>query len=262
MNTCGACDKLPAGIYLCHDCTGKLERDLQDVSMAVESLWASAARLDVGNGSVGSSGHSAPTAPTNSSAYDAGRTLNVILTGWADTLGYREPHAVKAAAILLTRIREVRRQEWAPDLKRELREVMWQCDSITDRKQPRVFAGICPIEDEAGVECGTPVYVTEGRPTATCRECKAVWDVTDWRERAITAAGLNTGTAAEVSRILSDPARNLVLRQGTIRQWINRGKLAPIGYRKGRPVYQVRKVRNLWERSLQAQATRRERLAA
>jgi hypothetical protein len=83
-----------------------------------------------------------------------------------------------------------------------------------------------------------------------------VWDLTDWRERAITAAGKQAGTATELSRILSDPVRNLALRQGTIRQWINRGKLAPIGYRKGKPVYQVRKVRNLWERSLAQQAAR------
>ncbi|MGC0237292.1 hypothetical protein [Arthrobacter sp. SD76] len=261
-SNCGACDNLPDGIYLCHACTEKLERDLRDVPATVDALWASAARMDVGNGTVGSSGHSSPTAPTNSRAYDAGRTLNVILTGWADTLGHTEPHAVRAAAVLLTRIREVRAADWAPDLKRELREVLWQCDAVMDRKPRKVFAGICPILID-GAECGTPTYTPEGRAEATCKACGFSWDVVDWRVRALHAAGHRTGTAAEVSRILSDPARNIILRQNTIRVWVAREKLVPVGTNeKGAPVFQIRKVRNLWERQMAKNAARAERMAA
>lgn len=261
-NSCGACDNLPDGIYLCHACTEKLERDLRDVPLTVESLWASAARLDVGTGSVGSSGHASPTAPTNSRAYDAGRTLNVILTGWADTLGHQQPHATKAAAVLLAHIREVRAAEWAPDLKRELREIMWQCDAITDRKGPKVFAGICPTEDD-GEECGNPVYTPAGKTEARCQACGSTWDVTDWRDRALQAAGPSTATAVELTRILSDPVRALIFPQNRVAVWVNRGKLAPIGHREdGRAVYQVRKVRNLWERSLIESAVRSQRIMA
>ena len=267
--SCGACENLPDGIYLCHECTGKLERDLRDVPLTVDSLWASAARMDVGNGSVGSSGHSSPTAPTNSRAYDAGRTLNIILTGWADTLGHQEPLATKAAAVLLAHIREVRAAEWAPDLKRELREILWQCDSITDRRGPMVFAGVCPGLEED--ECGTAVYAPEGRPEARCRDCGAVWDVTDWRERAMIAAGPATATAQELTRILSDPTRALIFPQNKVAVWVNRGKLTHINEHERwlagvleQPVpakrYQVRKVRNLWERSLIESAKRSERM--
>jgi hypothetical protein len=257
--SCGACENLTAGIYLCHECTEKLERDLQDVPLTVESLWASAARLDVGNGSVGSCGHSEPTAPTNSRAYDAGRTLNIILTGWADTLGHRQPHAVKAAAVLLAHIREVRAAEWAPDLKRELREVLWQCDSITDRGGPQVFAGICPTEED-GMECGNPVYTPAGKTE-------------DWRDRALAAAGPATATALELTRILSDPVRALIFPQNKIAVWVNRGKLTHVNewdrWMAGilnQPIpakqYQVRKVRNLWERSLIESAARSQRIMA
>lgn len=270
-NSCGACDNLPDGIYLCHDCTEKLERDLRDVALTVESLWASAARLDVGTGSVGSSGHASPTAPTNSRAYDAGRTLNVILTGWADTLGHREPHAVRAAAVLLAEIRAVRASDWAPDLKQELREVLWQCDAITDRRGPMVFAGICPGLEED--ECGTAVYSPQGKPLARCKACGAVWDVTDWRERAIAAAGPATATAHELTRILSDPTRALIFPQNKIAVWVNRGKLVHVNEWDrwmaglfGKPIpakrYQVRKVRNLWERSLVESAVRSQRIMA
>jgi hypothetical protein len=151
--------------------------------------------------------------------------------------------------------------DWAPVLKQELREALTDCDRATDRAAPRIFAGICPTE-EGGQECGTPVYALEGRPEARCQTCGATWDVTDWRERALTAAGYHTGTASEVSRMLSDPVTREALPQGTIRQWVNRGKLTPIGHRGDKPVYQVRKVRNLWDRSKQALAERRERMAA
>lgn len=270
-NSCGACDNLPDGIYLCHACTEKLERDLGDVKATVDALWASAAKMDVGAGSVGTSGHSSPAAPTNSRAYDIGRTLNIVLTGWADTLGHPEPHAVRAAAVLLAHIREVRSADWAPDLKRELREVMWQADSATDRRGPLVFAGVCPgLEDE---ECGTAVYSPEGKPQARCRDCGAVWDVTDWRERAMIAAGPATATAQELTRILSDPVRALIFPQNKIAVWVNRGKLMHINEHErwlagvlDQPIppkrYQVRKVRNLWERSLVESAVRSQRIMA
>jgi hypothetical protein len=260
--SCGACENLSAGIYLCHECTGKLEQDLTIVALTVEALWASAARLDVGNGSVGSSGHSEPSAPTNSRAYDAGRTLNVILTGWSDTLGHHQPHAVKAAAVLLAHIREVRAAEWAPDLKRELREILQHCDAVMDRRGPQLFAGICPGPDELP-DCGTPVYAPEGRPEARCTTCGTTWDVTDWRERAMVAAGPATATALELSRILSDPIRALIFPQNKVAVWVSRKKLRPIGYREdGRAVYQVRKVRNLWERAIIESAIRSERIMA
>jgi hypothetical protein len=247
---CGACDNQPDGIYLCPGCRDVLIADLGRVEATVEAVWASAARMNVGNGSVGTSGHSAPSEPTNARAYDTGRTLNVILTGWTQALGNRQPHAVKAATVLLEQIREVRGRDWAPVLKQELAEALTDCDRATDRAAPRIFAGCCPTE-EGGQECGTPVYAPEGRPEARCQTCGATWDVTDWRERALTAAGYHTGTASEVSRMLSDPVKNITFPQNKISVWVHREKLAPIGYLEdGTAVYQLRKVRNLWNRAI------------
>jgi hypothetical protein len=261
-SSCGACDNQPDDIYLCLGCRDVLLDDLRRVESTVEAIWAAAARMNVGNGSVGTSGHSAPSEPTNARAYDAGRTLNVILTGWARAIGNNEPHAVKAANVLLAQIREVRGQDWAPVLKQELREALTDCDRATDRSAPSIFAGICPTEED-GEECGTPVYAPEGKPAARCQTCGSTWDVTEWRDRALAAAGPAAGTPAELSRMLSDPITREALPQGTIRQWVNRKKLTPIGHREdGRPVYQVRKVRNLWVRSKAVLAERRARLAA
>lgn len=248
-------------MHLCARCTGHLEEDLREVESMVEALWASAARMEVGNGSVGTSGHATAPDPTNARAYDTGRTLNVILTGWSHALGNRQIHAVRAASVLLAQIREVREQEWAPVLKQELHDALGDCRRAMDRRGPTVFAGICPTE-ENGQECGTPVYTPEGKTEARCQTCGSTWDVTDWRERAMKAAGPATGTATEISRILSDPVQALVFPVNKISVWVNRGKLAPIGVRDGRYVFEVRKVRNLWERALTESAARRERMAA
>lgn len=261
-SSCGACDSQPEDIYLCPGCRDVLIGDLERVESTVEAIWAAAAMMNVGNGSVGTSGHSEPSEPSNARAYDTGRTLNVILTGWSAALGNRQPHAVKAANVLLAQIREVRGQDWAPVLKQELREALTDCDRATDRSAPRIFAGICPTEED-GQECGTPVYAPEGKTEARCQTCGSTWDVTDWRERALIAAGPATATAADLTRILSDPIRALVFPQNKVAVWVNRKKLAPIGYREdGRAVYQVRKVRNLWERALRESAERSERMAA
>ncbi|MDP9184888.1 MAG: hypothetical protein M3O29_04360 [Actinomycetota bacterium] len=233
--------------------------DLREVESTVEAIWASCARMDVGNGSVGSSGHSTAPDPTNARAYDTGRTLNVILTGWARSLGHHQPHAVKAATVLLLRIREVREADWAPVLKQELHDALNDCRRAMDRSGPRIFAGTCPGPDDMP-DCGTPVYAPAGKPEARCQTCGVTWDVTEWRERAMIAAGPATGTAVELSRILSDPTRALVFPQNKISVWVNRGKLSPIGHRDGRPVYQVRKVRNLWDRALIESAVRSERM--
>ncbi|MDQ5860693.1 MAG: hypothetical protein M3536_00320 [Actinomycetota bacterium] len=244
--------------------------DLREVESMVEALWASAARQDVGTGSVGKSGHSAPSDPTNSRAYDAGRTLNVILTGWARALGHTQPHAVKAARVLLANMAEVRAMDWAAVLKQELHDALNDCRSAMDRRGPTIFAGICPTEDQ-GIECGTPVYTPEGKTDARCSTCGSTWDVTDWRERALKAAGPATGTPAEISRMLSDPIRALVFPVNKISVWVNRGKLTHVNEWDrwmagifGKPVppklYQVRKVRNLWERSIIESAARSARI--
>jgi hypothetical protein len=162
--------------------------------------------------------------------------------------------------VLILQIREVREADWAPVLKQELHDALNDCRRAMDRSGPRIFAGTCPGPENMP-DCGTPVYAPEGKPEARCQTCGSTWDVTEWRERAFTALGPSTGTAVELTRILSDPLRSLVFPQNKIAVWISRDKLSPIGYRAdGKAVYQVRKVRNLWERSLIESAVRSERM--
>jgi hypothetical protein len=224
--SCGACENLPDGVYLCHECTGWLERDLGDVAAAVDALWATAARLDVGGGTVGTSGHSVASEPSNSRAMDAGRTLNVILTGWCDTLGYREPHAIKAAAVLLAHIREVRTSDWGPDLKAELREIMYECDRITDRTAERISLGACTVFDEYG-RCTGQIVGIQGQPIAWCRACGAETNVHLHQQMQIAEAWHVRASLPEILRALKYSGHlNVPIKR--VQHWVQRGKLKPV----------------------------------
>lgn len=238
------------GVTLCHQCTDRLETDLREVSSVWADLTVTAAKLDKGQTANGSSGHKAPALPCNFDAIDKSDQLDAVLRGWASTIAVVSPHftAPEIAERLLNQVRWIRRAAWAGDLVQELREALNTARRATDRNAERVFAGMCPTGID-GMECGAAVFTSPGRAVARCHKCKSTWDVTEWRVRAIFAAGLHQGTPAELSRMISDPVTGEALPQARIRQWVRRKKLTPIGVNaKGCPVYQVRKVRNLWAR--------------
>lgn len=226
-NSCGACENLSAGIYLCPGCRDLLIADLEIIPTTVEALWATAARMDVGAGSVGKSGHASPTEPTNSRAYDAGRTLNVILTGWADTLGYREPHAVRAAALLLARINEVRAADWAQDFKRELREILYECDRIMDRMAERITLGRCQGAMDGGVRCFGEIVGIQGQPAAWCRDCGDEVNVHEYKRWMISEAWHVMAPLPAILRALKSSG-HLPVPAKRAEYWIKSGKLKPV----------------------------------
>lgn len=254
---CGNCEAPLDGFTLCHQCTTPLEDDLRAVAGVWEDIMVSGSRLDVGAPSVGGSGgHAGSQEPANLDALDRAQTLRVILGGWKSqlpTIGpFGEPPVI--ARWLLTQIPLIRKMDWAATLKDELHEALNDCRQATDRRDERIFAGICPMENDEGVACGYAVFTQPGRARARCNKCQAWWDASEWRTRAMRAAGIHEGTPAELSRIISDPITGETIQQATIRQWVRRKKLSPVGTNdKGRPTYQVRKVRNLWAR-MQASA--------
>lgn len=240
------------GITLCFKCTTQLEQDLEDVPGVWADIQTTAARLDVGAGSVGSSGNKTAAEPVNLDALDKAQTLRVVLGRYASRLPYLYPagNPVATAALLFSKGNDIRRAEWAGQFKRELRAALNACRYAADRSgnAEAVFAGMCPTLVD-GAECGRAVFTRPGKVQADCRACGSTWDVSDWRVRALNFAGAHEGTPAELSRMLSDPVTGEALPQGRIRLWIHRGKLTPIGTNsKGKPTYQVRKVRNLWMR--------------
>lgn len=248
MGSCGTCEAdTPGNITLCHKDTNRLEQDLAEFNTVWEDLRLTIGRMDRSGPSVGGGGYGHRD-PVNWDAHEKGEQLGKVLTGWSDAYGHPTPDPIEASRILYVGIRNIRKLDWASDLQDELRDAIGAARRAMDRAPNKVFAGMCPTKDNGAV-CGTPLYARPGRPEVDCRACEATWDVTDWRARALIAAGMHQGTPAELSRMITDPVTGEALSQGRIRQWINRDKLAPIGRNaKGKAVYQVRKVRNLMER--------------
>lgn len=225
-NSCGACDNLPDGIYLCPGCRDLLIADLEIIPVTVDALWATAARMDVGAGTVGKSGHASPAEPTNGRAYDAGRTLNVILTGWADTLGHREPHAVRAAALLLAHIHEVRAADWAQDFKRELREILYECDRIMDRMAERISLGRCYGILE-GAQCPGEIVGIQGQERAWCRVCGEEVNAIFHQRYMISEAWHVRAPLPTILRALKSSG-HLPVPAKRAEYWIKAGKLKPV----------------------------------
>jgi hypothetical protein len=253
MSTCTAarCSvELNDGITLCHDHTTFLQEALREVPGAWQNIYVSACKLDVGAGSVGGMGGEASgSEPANLDALDKGQQMLVVLRGWVALMPGPTPHgtAPALAGWLVGQLDTLRRQDWAADLLQELRDALNACAHATDRAGAKVFAGMCPTVTMEG-SCDTPLYAQPGRPVSRCRKCEAEWDVTDWRERALAASEHHSGTAAEISRMLSDPVTREALPQATIRQWVRRQKLEAYACEVAtrRNQYLVSDVRTLW----------------
>lgn len=258
---CGA--SLPEGIHLCYNHLTDLGDDLDAIPGILSDLGAVAIRdTKYGDGLTNAAGETPLLADFE--AITKGRELAALVHSWTTLIQEqtddkpRDPRSpASCARWVRSKTRTIRSSDWAGDMADELRVAVRQNRAATDRPEPRVFAGMCPtsIQDQT---CGAPLYTLSGTPTAHCRVCGNNWDATTWRAEAIEAAAMHTGTAVEVSRILSDPVTLQLLPQSKIWDWVRRGLLAPINReeiaaatlegRRLKPVYQIRKVRNLWVR--------------
>jgi hypothetical protein len=213
-------------MHLCAQCTEVLEMDLAEVDGTIEDLWTTTARMDVGSGSVGKSGHSTPSEPINLHAMETGRTLSAILTGWASVLGYPEPHPVKASSVLLTQIREVRQQDWAPVLKQELRESLNDCRRAMDRAAERITLGRCQTVTE-GERCPDMVKAIAGAHEGRCRTCGETVDVLTYQSELMRAAGHVLAPLAKLVRALRSAGHLPGVSVKRVENWVARGKLSP-----------------------------------
>lgn len=214
-------------MHLCAGCTEGLEQDLAEVDTTIEDLWASIARMDVGGGSVGTSGHATPSEPINLHAMETGRTLSVILTGWTNALGHIEPDPVKASSVLLAQIREVRKQDWAPVLKQELRDALNACRRSMDRAAERIPLGKCQTV-LAGEHCPDTVTAIAGAPEGRCRTCGATVDVIDYQRARVQQAGHVRAPLSKLVRALRSAGHLPGVSVKRVENWVARGKLGPV----------------------------------
>ena len=211
------------GVTLCHNCTTYLEADLRAAAFLWGDIQTTCARLDVGAASVGSSGHKAAQPAANLDALDKAQTLRVVLGGWASHLATLHPAGdpVKTALWLLTQITEIRKQDWAGDLKQELRDAVNACRLSTDRAAERISLGQC------STECPGIMTAIVGSRVARCRECGGTASVSE-RQQWIIAEAWHVATfLPHVVRALSQGGHAKVdIRKADV--WVHRGKLEPV----------------------------------
>lgn len=226
--SCGNCPTPTGdGQFLCHRCCEALEWDLAEVNALWEDLQVTVAKLDKGAESVGSGGHAGSSAPVNLTASERGQTLTAVLTGWVTVLGHQTRDPLQASDVLLSRIREVRTQEWAPDLLRELHEAMGQCRAATDRAAELVVIGRCQTVTE-GERCPDVVKAIQGATHGRCRTCGTKVDILEHQQELIQAAGHVRAPLPKLVRALRGAGHLPGVSLKRVENWVARRKLSPV----------------------------------
>ena len=137
----------------------------------------------------------------------------------------------------------IRSQHWAPEILDELLDVERQLRRLVDRPADRRYCGTCDYCDE-------PLNAYEGAEFVNCKPCDVHYIVRERRQMLWDQALQRNATAAEISRamfVLNDTP----LSDATIRKWVQRKRLAPVGtvMVRGRemPIYRVADVAALVE---------------
>ena len=261
MTVCTTCEKpTPDGVTLCHDDTARLEQDLAELDSVWEDLQTTVARLDRGAASVGGGGGGGSRPPVNLDALDKAQQLRVVLTGWAQLLpGLRptgEPPAV--ASWLLSRVREIRKQDWAGDLQTELRDALNACRLATDRAAERIRLGPC-ADGAAGFPCQGTMTAIKGASTGRCRTCGATCDVREWQQWMIREAWAASGALPVILRALKEYGLRITPKDAE--NWAARGKLLACLHEDGSKTYQARQVHRVATEMHQKRAERLARAA-
>ena len=219
-------DEEPAdGAQLCRGCLDQLDARLREVPGLVDELEVTITRQDRVGVSAGGSKPTEMPLPFNLGASDARVDLRDKLVSWCRDVAERSGDSIpyvqdarNAAAVaaqwLLDHLRAVAHHPAAGDLFEEITEAVWRAVKAVDQKPGRVFAGWC---------CAA-LYAAPGRSTVVCRECGTEHDVRASRDEMRAALEDQTGTAAEVSRMLA--AIGVSVTPARIRLWAHRDKLS------------------------------------
>lgn len=237
---------------LCVKHLEEVETDLLQAGEWAETVQETISRQDVskpqGERVAGSSDK---PMPYNVGASETLHHLKATLVSWAMLV--HEEAAVdldckdevgSIGDYLGTHIGWIRKHDTAGDFYAEIRHAVKQCEWAVDRAEAKVFAGMCPTED-----CDTPVYAKAGNIMARCQVCMEEWDVSEWRGRALDYARFVSGTAAELSRMLTDPITKEALPAATIRSWARRKRITPCTEGDS-PEYYIDEVRRVWAESM------------
>jgi hypothetical protein len=125
------------------------------------------------------------------------------------------------------------------------------------REDTQHYRGQCTAvlvdETDTTTVCGASLYVSPRAEVLTCRVCGALYPADHRRREMLEAAQDRTLTAADACIALR--GLGVTLTPSTIRSWVHRDKVAPVGWTSTSPRRPLYRVGDLWERT-QAEAAR------
>ena len=97
------------------------------------------------------------------------------------------------------------------------------------KRETRIYAGKCH-------SCGSDIEAQPGAEIAECHECGEEIEVEVSRKLMLTQA-LVIPVFASRARAIVEAISKVQVKESTFRSYVHRGKLKPVGYRGGRPLY-------------------------
>jgi len=229
--TCGVCEaQIPDEYTLCWDHTAPIQKHLAEIDSTIHELRTTMARQDVGAQSLGSGSTTAQPA-VNLDALDAYEQLREVVVGWAVALQGRAFYWLvrteDAASYLLTNLDLVARQDWAPDLGRELADAVRQAVQVTDRAADKISLGRCQTII-SGERCPDNVTAIQGQTHGRCRTCGTTVDILEHQQSLLQEANRVLSSLPKLVRALRSAGHLPGVSIKRVEHWVQRGKLGPV----------------------------------
>lgn len=189
----------------------------------------------------GKTGEREQPIPVDLRASNARQKLDNALFAALDYIGERTaPGLTHRAGELLRLLHVLRRHRGA---SQHVTAIADAAHHARDILQPPKLEYVGPCDGHTGpdqtVACTGHLRVEEGHPTVTCQTCGRGHDVQAVRARLSEAAAGQLLQAHDIARALT-ATNGEAVPYGTVRQWINRGRLIPATRTgSGRAVYRV-----------------------
>jgi len=233
--------------YLCHHCTVRLRRTLEDLPSLMADLEITLARqLRIGYTDADTAWPQTTAAtplPFDLRASEAGWVARMTILANVDWVagirGHTVPQSWLAIATYLTdAVDWIARHPDGPQVVDEILAATRQARAAIDRPADRVYVGRCGAlietpEHLAATDCAEELYARADRTDVTCPRCGTTWDVHQRQAAMLEQLRDHVLPAVDIARAVAGLGRDITPE--LIRQWKRRRLLAPAHDEQGRP---------------------------
>lgn len=256
--------------YLCHGCSGRVEKDLAEIPALFAEVQTSRLRQSRMGGQAIGGGHSSDRPlPFDERPAAAAREVRDVLRVWSEFVvegsraAWPRDLVPDMSRFLLRHLDWLRQRPEAHDLLEQVGVSVSRLRRSVDRPAELTYAGVCSaaipilVDDVLTMgECPTHLYVPFGRKAIQCPACGADHDMLARREVLLAALEDQLAPGPVLARGLSNLGRPIA--ESTIRSWVLRKRLMPRSQDElGKELFRVGDVLDL----LNAEQVRQAELA-